>query len=129
MDESVYRNLDTQHRMLAELERILDNELAEGPEAETTKPPTAVPFTRAMNYRELTDANDALRARREWDDVDLYAALSATQQDKFVEWLDAQRLPWTPDDLLLLGFAGAVGAAATIFDTEVDLESASRLNY
>jgi hypothetical protein len=120
MDESVYRNLDTQHRMLADLERVIDNELAAGPEAEQMDLSAAVPFSRAMTYRELTDANDIVRARREWNNVDLYAALSVTQQVEFVEWLAAQRLPWTPEDLLVLGFAGAVGAAATIFDTEVD---------
>jgi hypothetical protein len=34
MDKSVYRNLDTQHRLLANLERVVANELAADPEAE-----------------------------------------------------------------------------------------------
>ncbi len=121
MDESVYRNLDTQSRTLADLERRLDSELAdENDNEDADSEALGVPFTRAMTYRDITAANDALRSQREWDEVDLNEALTETQQGRFVEWLDAQRLPWTQEDLIVLGFAGAVGAAATIFDTQLD---------
>ena len=121
MDESVYRNLDTQSRTLAELERRLDAELADGNDDQDSNSAVLdVPFSRAMTYRDITASNDALRSGRGWDEVDLNAALTATQQERFVEWLDAQRLPWTQEDLIVLGFAGAVGAAATIFDTQLD---------
>lgn len=121
MDESVFRNLDTQHRMLADLERHLDSDLDdEHDQTADAAPLVDVPFSRALSYQDLTSANDALRAQHGWDDVNLYEALTVTHQGKFVAWLDAQRLPWTRDDLLALGFAGVVGAAATVFDTQLD---------
>lgn len=116
MDESIYRNLDSQHRLLAHLERSIDAELADDDDANLID----VPFSRDMTYHEITAANDEVRELRGWNEVDLYAALTATEQDAFAEWLDRQRLPWTQDDILALGFAGVVGVAATLFDTQLD---------
>ena len=120
MDESVYRNLDSQSRMLADLERALDAELGDESEEIADAASVSVPFTRAMTYEDITTANDALRAERAWEEVDLKDALTATQQQKFVEWVESHRLPWTEEDFIALGFAGAVGAAATLFDTQLD---------
>jgi hypothetical protein len=121
MDESIYRNLDTQSRLLAELESQLDAELGAGAdENETESPAVDVSFARSLTYREITAANDAVRSDRGWDTVELYSALTTTNQERFVEWLERQRLPWTDEDVMVLGFAGAVGAAATIFDTQID---------
>ncbi|MBU8830542.1 hypothetical protein [Mycolicibacterium goodii] len=116
MDESIYRNLDSQHRILDEIERSLDAALADD---ESPALP-AVTFDPAMTYSELTDANDALRLQRGWEDVDLYSALTPAQQERYESWLDSQRLPWARDDFMVLGLAGVVGAAATLFDTQLD---------
>lgn len=118
MDESVYRNLDTQSRMLADLEHALDAELDDkGDDAAGSAP---VPFTHAMAYDEITVANDAARAERGWEEIDLTSALTPVQRERFLTYLESQRLSWTIEDFVALGFAGAVGVAATLFDTQLD---------
>ena len=119
MDDSVHRNLDTQHRLLADLERGLDAALDPGIDADLTAPPV-VCSARTRDYDALTAANDAVRDRQGWTDVDLDAALTPGQRDRFEQWMEGHRLSWTPEDFLVLGFAGIVGAAATIFDTQLD---------
>ena len=110
MDESVLRNLDTQHRRLAELEadlaRLLDGDVTVEPRATASTP---------QRYGELTAANDALRENRGWDAVDLDAALG-----EFDRWAALQRTPWVREDVIAVAVAGVVGAAATWFDSSID---------
>lgn len=116
MDDSIYRNLDSQHRLLADLERSIDAELADEPDA----PVPYVPFSREMAYDQITAANDDVRVRRGWEDVDLSAALTTAERESYGRWLARQRLPWAQEDVVTLGFAGLVGVAATMFDTQLD---------
>ena len=117
MDESIFRNLDTQHRLLADLERSLDEALVDksGSDLEV-----AATFSPGMAYSEVTAANDGLRDTQNWREVDLHAAMLPVQRERFAAWFDGRRVPWTQEDYLALGFAGIVGAAATIFDKQLD---------
>lgn len=120
VDESVYRNLDTQSRMLADLEGALEVELGDEGDDAAGSVTAPVAFARAMTYDDITAANDVVRVERGWEEVDLINALTASQQHRFVTYLQSQRLPWTDEDFIVLGFAGAVGTAATVFDTQLD---------
>ncbi len=111
MDESVLRNLDTQHRRLnqieAEVERLLAGAEASGLAAAPSAP---------EGYAALTATNDVLRADRGWTSVDLNAA----SLDRLTDDLAQSRLSWDTADVVAVGLAGAVGAAATWFDTTID---------
>ncbi|WP_124391297.1 hypothetical protein [Rhodococcus wratislaviensis] len=116
MDDSLDRNLDTLSRRLAELESATGTALAGGipdrlPENDTTE---------HLSYVELTVANDRLRARRGWTDVDLDAALTPEQRAGFDRWRARQRIPWDHEDMLAVGFATVLGVAAVWYDTAVD---------
>lgn len=117
MDESIFRNLDTQRRLLADLERSVDATLDDDIDSDLE---VAATFSPAMSYTAITAANDALRDTQDWREVDLYDAMTPAQRERFAAWSDGRRLPWTQEDYLTLGFAGIVGAAATIFDTQLD---------
>lgn len=123
MDETILRNLDTQHRRLrdleAEVDRLLTGDVDPAPAA--GRPPAV------GDYAELTAVNDALRAERGWDEVDPAAALTPAQRAAFDHWRDGQRLPWGVDDVVAVGLAGAVGFAATWFDAELDRALRERL--
>ena len=116
MDESILRNLDTQHRLLKEVERNLDA-LSTGDDA----PPQDINVPGGqLTYQALTDANDQVRAERGWTSVDLDAALTAEQSERFMQWQMRQRIRWDFDDLLIVGFAAIVGVAAMWFDMDLD---------
>ncbi|WP_281689083.1 hypothetical protein [Pseudonocardia thermophila] len=122
LDDSVLRNLDTQHRRLAEIEAHLDALLA-GEE------PAALPAApdRPETYDRLTATNDALRAERSWDEVDLDAALSPEALAEFELWRRRRRMPWGVDDAAAVAFAGVLGVAATVFDDKIDKGVKERL--
>lgn len=126
MDESVLRNLDTQHRRLAELEqeaqRLLNGNLDDAPSRDRT---SVGPLPR--NYAELTAANDQLRAVRGWEVVDLDAALTPALRADFDSWQSRQRVRWTFEDVVAVAVAGLVGVAATWFDSTIDTAVRSRL--
>ena len=116
MDESIPRNLDTQHRILKDIEHNLDA-LSAGDDA--PPPDIEVPGGQ-LSYEALTESNDRLRAERGWNHIDLDAALTAEQRELFAQWQMRHRIRWSEQDLLVVGFAGAVGAAATWFDMALD---------
>lgn len=124
MDESILRNLDTQSRRLAEIEADIDLRLA-GDLLSTR--PAGVEIREGLGYAELSDLNDALRAERGWDEIDLAAALTPAQCAAFERWRDRQRLEWGVDDVVAVGFAGAIGFAATWFDADLDRALRDRL--
>ena len=115
MDESVLRNLDTQHRRLAELEadaaRLLAGDADVGAPATTPTP---------QRYDDLTETNDALRAARGWDDIDLDAALTPALRAEYERWEDRHRARWSQEDVAAVACAGLVGVAATWFDATID---------
>lgn len=115
MDESVLRNLDTQHRRLAELEADAARLLAGDADVHAAGAP-ATP----QRYDDLTAANDALRAERGWDDVDLDAALTPALRAEYERWEDRHRARWSQEDVAAVACAGLVGVAATWFDTTID---------
>ena len=58
-----------------------------------------------LSYEALTESNERLRVERGWTDVDLDAALTAEQRERFIQWQTRQRIPWDVNDLLIVGFA------------------------
>lgn len=115
MDESILRNLDTQHRRLAELEAEAQRLLTGETDAEVRTPP-ATP----QRYDELTSTNDVLRAEHGWDEVDLDAALTPALRAEYERWEDRHRARWTMEDVAAVACAGLVGVAATWFDATTD---------
>lgn len=123
VEESIQRNLDTQHRRLAEVEAQLDRLLA----GDLTSPYPATAVVTPQSYDELTVSNDAVRAERGWSNVDLDDALTPYQREQFAAWQARQRVPWASEDVTAVGFAGMVGMAATWFDSTLDKEVRDRL--
>lgn len=123
VDESILRNLDTQHRRLAEIEAEADRLLA-GEDGLGLPAAPAVPLA----YADLTVANDALRADRGWSSIDLDDALTPELRAEFAAWQVQQRLPWTLEDAIVVALAGVVGVGATWFDTTIDHAVRGRLN-
>lgn len=122
MDESVLRNLDTQHRRLAELEadaaRLLAGDTG-------VRAAAAAPTPR--RYDDLTTTNDALRAERGWGGVDLDAALTPALRAEYERWEDRHRARWSREDVAAVACAGLVGVAATWFDATIDGAVRNRL--
>lgn len=115
MDESVLRNLDSQHRRLADLENDLDRLLA-GDADVAARLAAGGP----SSYEQLTEANDALRTHHGWDVVDLGAAISPELRAEYERWQSRQRVAWGLDDVAAVACAGLVGIAATWFDATID---------
>lgn len=122
MDDSILRNLDTQHRRLAELEADAARLLAGDTGVQVTSP-RSVP----ERYEDLTVTNDGLRAERGWEEVDLDAALTPALRAEYERWEDRHRLRWSEQDLAAVACAGLVGIAATWFDTAIDSAVRDRL--
>ncbi|MBN9113574.1 MAG: hypothetical protein J0I34_32940 [Pseudonocardia sp.] len=130
MDESILRNLDTQHRRLTELEadvaRLLagDTDDLASTTAASPGPVIGVPPAR---YGDLTTANDTLRAERGWDEIDLDAALTPALREQYARWDDRHRARWTRGDVAAVACAGAIGVLATWFDATIDSVVRDRL--
>ena len=122
MDESILRNLDTQHRRLAELQADAQRLLAGDTDVELPAPPAA-----PQRYDELTATNDDLRAERGWDDIDLDAALTPALRAEYERWEDRHRARWTQEDVAAVACAGVIGVAATWFDATIDSAVRDRL--
>lgn len=122
MDESVLRNLDTQHRRLAELEADAARLLAGDTDVEVT-PSSPVP----QRYRDLTASNDVLRAEQGWGEIDLDAALTPALRAEYERWEDRHRRRWSEQDVAAVACAGLVGIAATWFDATIDSAVRDRL--
>lgn len=114
MDESILRNLDTQHRRLAELEADAARLLAGNTDARPSDPGRA-----PERYDDLTVTNDALRAARGWDDVDLDAALIPALRAAYERWEDRYRARWSREDVAAVACAGLVGVADATIDSAV----------
>jgi hypothetical protein len=86
VDESILRNLDTQHRRLAEIEADAARLLAGDTYARSAE------LGRSPGrYDELTATNDAVRADRGWDNVDLDVALTPALRAAYEQWEDRHR--------------------------------------
>jgi hypothetical protein len=116
MDESIVRNLDTQHRRLAEMEA--DAARLEAGDTDIPAPDRGGGPPR--RYDDLTATNDALRAARGWDEIDLDAALTPALCAGYERWEDRHRARWTQEDVAAVAVAGLVGLAATWFDATID---------
>ncbi|RTL65208.1 MAG: hypothetical protein EKK42_22195 [Pseudonocardiaceae bacterium] len=123
MDESILRNLDTQHRRLAELEADVARLLAGDTDdlaSATAAPLVSVGGASPARYNDLTSANDAMRAERGWDEIELDAALTPALREQYACWDDRHRARWTRGDVAAVACAGAVGILATWFDATID---------
>jgi hypothetical protein len=122
VDESIQRNLDTQRRRLAELEADAARLLAGDTDVRASNVGRS-----PERYEDLTATNDALRAARGWEDVDLHAALTPALRAAYEQWEDRHRVRWSQDDVAAVAFAGLVGVAATWFDAAIDSAVRDRL--
>jgi hypothetical protein len=122
VDESILRNLDTQHRRLAEIEADAARLLAGDTDVRVSAPGSS-----PERYDDLTATNDALRSDRGWDDVDLDGALTPALRAAYEQWEDRHRARWTQEDVAAVAFAGLVGIAATWFDATIDSAVRDRL--
>lgn len=122
VDESILRNLDTQHRRLAQLEA--DAARLQSGDTEVQVAPSS-PIR--QRYGDLTAGNDALRAEHGWDEVDLDAALTPALRAEYERWEDRHRLRWREQDVAAVACAGLVGIAATWFDATIDNAVRDRL--
>lgn len=121
-DDSLARNLDTQHRRLAELEQHLDALLAGDAPVELPPAPEG-----PESYDQLTVTNDAFRNDDGWDIADLDAALTPDALAQFELWRQRRRSPWQTDDIVAVAVAGAIGIAATLYDRTIDGAISDRL--
>lgn len=116
------RNLDTQARRLAELEKVINAALNDQHvETELSQSP------RFQTYNELTSFNRDLRADRGWNDVDLDGALSETQREAWVRWQQKNRLNWNSSDFLAIGAVATIGLLCAWFDNSIDHAVRDRL--
>ena len=114
-DEDIARNLDTQARRLADLAAVIGAALDDD-----EMPIDLADSPHHQSYSELTVYNDALRNERDWDEVDLDAALTADQRAAWELWQTKHRLDWRSSDYLAVGAAGLVGLLCTWFDASID---------
>lgn len=124
MDESVLRNLDTQHRRLAQLEQDVDRLLAGDTEVTATP---AIDAEGWQSYEHVTAANDAARERHGWNVVDLDAAITPALRAEYEAWRSRQRIAWGLDDVAAVACAGLVGVGAVWFDSTIDSAVRARL--
>lgn len=122
MSDDIERNLDTQSRRLREIEDLIRATLDDQePAAQLTRSP------RHQTYDELTTFNDEFRARRDWTEVDLDAALTEQQRQAWELWQQKHRLSWSTSDLVAVGAVGVVGMLCTWFDASIDHSIRDRL--
>lgn len=117
MDDAIARNLDTQRRVLDDIEQVTDALLAG---EDVTVPPTAGSGDSPQTFGLLTVANDQVRVLRGWSTVDLDTAMNVEQAAAYAVWQGRQRRRWTSEDVLAVGLAAMLGCAATWFDTTLD---------
>ncbi|MDJ0441636.1 hypothetical protein [Rhodococcus qingshengii] len=122
MSDDIERNLDTQSRRLREIEDLVRATLDDQePTVQLSRGP------RHQTYDELTTFNDELRARRDWTEVDLDAALTERQRQAWELWQQKHRLSWSTSDLVAVGAVGVVGMLCTWFDATIDHSIRDRL--
>lgn len=122
MSDDIERNLDTQSRRLDDIEDLVRATLND---QEPAAPLT--PGPRHQTYDELTTFNDELRARRDWAEIDLDAALTEQQRQAWELWQAKHRLSWSTSDLVAVGAVGVVGMLCTWFDATIDHSIRDRL--
>ncbi|MGC5248840.1 hypothetical protein ACPXB3_18165 [Gordonia sp. DT219] len=122
MSDDLELNLDTQARRLAELDDIVSGAL------DDTRSATEMPDSpRQQSYEEVTAFNTQLRQQRDWDEVDLDAALTDAQRQAWDNWQTKNRLQWRNSDYLAVGAAGLVGLLCSWFDASIDSAIRDRL--
>ncbi len=112
-------NLDALARDIEDLEKLAATALNDEPAGpELIERVQAEPGS--LDYQALTAHNRNRRKELDWGDVDLPALLSGEQRAALSCWTVQDRIRWTPDDFLIVGFAGATGVLAAAFDTRAD---------
>lgn len=117
--EHLAENLDALSRDIQAIEGLVDAALGdtvgtgEALEAVASQPGS-------LGYADLTAYNRTRRASLGWGEADLAALLSRDHTAALHRWRAQDRLPWTAEDLVVMGFAGAVGVLAATLDTQVD---------
>ncbi len=118
MTDSFERNLDSLTRRMAEIDSALEDALSDDPE------PADLPAAaRPLAYSEIIEFNDELRARFDWTEVDLDAALSVEHRAELQAWRERHRQEWSTRDFAMVGIAGLVGAMCVWFDAIIDRQA------
>lgn len=74
----------------------------------------------ALSYEALTEHNRQRSETEAWGEAALADLLDPTALRQLDEWRAAQRLHWERSDLVVVGFAGFLGALANLYDTQLD---------
>lgn len=128
VDAGYIENLDALGRDLGDIEALAAAALAGEPfDQEATEGITSADTE--LTYDELTKYNRDRRAVEAWGEADMADLLDVAALKHLDEWRRAQRLPWEPSDLVVVGLAGLVGAIANLYDTHVDAAVLSGLSW
>lgn len=118
-DSHLAQNLDALNRDLEDLETLTAAALCDAPyDRNLLKQVDAEPGS--LDYEDLTVHNRHRRDEHGWGHADIRSLLTVEQEAALSRWRERDRLQWAPEDLLAVGFAGAVGVMATVFDTRAD---------
>lgn len=112
-------NLDALTRDLADIEALAAAALAGDPIDQTTAARLASAPT-GLGYEELTNLSAERRVAEEWGDVVLSDLIDPVALAQLDAWRASQRLSWERSDLLVVAISGLIGAAANLYDTQLD---------
>ena len=112
-------NLDALTRDLADIEALAAAALAGDPIDQTTATRLASAPT-GLGYEESTNLSAERRVAEEWGDVVLSDLIDPVALAQLDAWRASQRLSWERSDLLVVAISGLIGAAANLYDTQLD---------
>src|SRR3954468_18648418 len=112
-------NLDALTRDVTDIEALAVAALAGEPIDQTTAARLAA-APAGLGYEELTDLNAERRVAEEWGDVVLSDLIDPVALAQLDAWGASQRLSWEGSDLLAVAISGLSGAAANLYDTQLD---------
>jgi hypothetical protein len=112
-------NLDALTRDVTDIEALAVAALAGEPIDQTTAARLAA-APAGLGYEELTDLNAERRVAEEWGDVVLSDLIDPVALAQLDAWRASQRLSWERSDLLAVAISGLIGAAANLYDTQLD---------
>lgn len=112
-------NLDALTRDVTDIEALAASALAGDPIDQTTAARLMSAPT-SLGYRELTDLNGTRRLAENWGEVVISDLLDPVALAQIDAWRASQRQSWERSDLLVVALSGLIGAAANLYDTQLD---------